>query len=68
MGQVTCICSDKTGTLTQNKMTVTRTWYAGKVVLIEGDATAARFSEDWKALAKDAIQVGRDTEAARRRR
>ena len=50
LGSATVICSDKTGTLTQNEMTVTRLWVDGQFIGVTGTAytPAGDFQVDGK--------------------
>lgn len=42
LGLITCIASDKTGTLTQNRMTVSHMWYDGEIVKAYDAGTLGR--------------------------
>ncbi|KAB7669230.1 calcium-translocating P-type ATPase, SERCA-type [Bacillus sp. B1-b2] len=51
LGCASVICSDKTGTLTQNKMTVTKTWIGGNTYTVDGigyDPKGSFYLEDKK--------------------
>jgi Ca2+-transporting ATPase len=52
LGSATVICSDKTGTLTQNEMTVTRVWVDGQFVSLTGTgySRAGEFQVDGKTI------------------
>ncbi len=52
LGSTTVICSDKTGTLTQNEMTVTRMWVDGQFLSITGSgySPVGDFQKDGKNI------------------
>jgi len=58
LGSTTVICTDKTGTLTQNEMTVRQLWVNGKMIDVGGTGyePAGEFTVEGKALPYDERQ------------
>lgn len=63
LGSATVICSDKTGTLTQNKMTVTRLWADGDLLEISGNGYEPKgtFLKNGQVVDINAYPAAKDT-------
>merc|ERR1711881_38182 len=64
LGSTSCICSDKTGTLTQNRMTVAHAWFDNKIVEADTseDQSGKSFNKagmGWKFLERVACLCNR---------
>ncbi len=57
MGNATNICSDKTGTLTQNRMTVVEAWIGGRYFTFHDDASIPKFADVPRTAGEAIVEI-----------